>query len=134
MRWGQPSGRKQYLKAALGTATPHLQQPTPTLLPSKLCQANPAVLLPCRPTRHCRGKQAPSATLACKNSRPKLANTSRCPPPALTILPPSRLQLVGALVEAAERPQSPGAITPATVALIVDLLCFCVSAHSYRIT
>ncbi len=46
---------------------------------------------------------------------------------------PSCPQLVGALVEAAERPGAPGAVTPATVALIVDLLCFCVSAHSYRI-
>ena len=43
------------------------------------------------------------------------------------------VQLVAALVEAAERPHSPIAVPPSTVALIVDLLCFCVASHSYRI-
>ncbi len=36
-------------------------------------------------------------------------------------------------MEAAERPHSPIAVPPSTVALIVDLLCFCVASHSYRI-
>lgn len=43
------------------------------------------------------------------------------------------LQLVGALVEAAEKPDAPTAISATTVGLIVELLCFCVTAHSYRI-
>lgn len=42
-------------------------------------------------------------------------------------------KLVSALVEAAEKPSSPSSIPPSTVALIVELLCFCVTAHSYRI-
>ena len=42
-------------------------------------------------------------------------------------------KLVNALENAAERPDDPEAVSAATIAHIVDLLCFCVTQHSYRI-
>ncbi|KAL4418834.1 hypothetical protein ABPG77_004074 [Micractinium sp. CCAP 211/92] len=42
-------------------------------------------------------------------------------------------QLLAALVQAAEAPYAEGAPSANTVGLVVDLLCFCVVSHTYRI-
>lgn len=42
-------------------------------------------------------------------------------------------QLLAALVAAGDTPYGPGAPAASTVGLVVDLLCFCIVSHSYRI-